>query len=139
MTAFLDQGGGLYVEGCDFGAYNSPSELYDRFGCTYINDGWPATTGNVDSLTGMPGTPVYGYDFAYLYQQGPDNFVDEISAGPGTILYLCQDSIGRAVMYNGQMDTYRALHSTFIFGALQNGSSTKQELMAVYLNYLLGN
>lgn len=135
----MDSGKGLYIEGCDFGAYNSSSDLYQRFGCAYLNDGWPSTIGNVSSLTGQSGTFVQGYNYDYLFQQDPDNFVDEITANGGTIIYASQDAVGRAIMYDGPGNNYRALHSTFIFGALQSGTNTKEELMQVYMNYLLGN
>ena len=110
--------------------------IYQKFGCTYAGDGSPSTTGNVSTVTGQSGTFVEGKDFSYLYRQGPDNYVDYISANGGTIIYASQDGRGRAVCYDGGNNGYRAIHSAFIFGALRNGIDNKNELMNLYVNYL---
>jgi len=78
-------------------------------------------------------------DYGYLYQQGPDSYVDIISANGGTLIYNCQNSFGRAIIYEDPTDGYRTIYSTFIFGALRDGASVKQDLMTAYLNYLKGN
>lgn len=90
-------------------------------------------------MTGQSGSIVEGKSYDYLYKKGPDNYVDYIGANGGTIFFKSQDNLGRAVNYGGQSNTYRAIHSAFIFGALRGGSSAKNELMAIYMNYLLGN
>lgn len=77
-------------------------------------------------------------NYSYLFQQAPDKYVDEIAANQGAIIFECQNNSGRAVIYDGS-NTYRAIHSTFIFGALRNDINTKAELMGIYLNYLAGN
>lgn len=139
LVAFLNQGKGLYIEGSDFGYSNSTTQLYQMFGCAYVGNGNPYTTGNVNTLAGQVSTIVEGKDYLYLYQNWPDQYVDLIDATDGTLLYLSQDGNGRAVEYEGPGNSYRAVHSTFTFGGLRDGSSTKKELMALYLNYLLGN
>lgn len=139
MTAFLDQGKSLYIEGCDFGVSNSTTELYQRFACNFIDHGNSPTVGNISSVTGQGGTMVQGLDYDYLYQDGPDSYVDIISANGGTIIYQCQSLSGRAVIYEDPTSGYRTIHSTFIFGALRDGANVKQDLMAAYLNYLKGN
>ncbi|HIE06339.1 MAG TPA: T9SS type A sorting domain-containing protein [bacterium (Candidatus Stahlbacteria)] len=108
------------------------------FGCTYLGDGNPASSGNVQSVTGQTGSITEGKSYSYLYKQGPDNYVDYIGPNGGTIFFKSQDNRGRAVNYNGQSNNYRSIHSAFIFGALRNGSNTKNELMGIYMNYLLG-
>lgn len=106
------------------------------FGCSYDGDGSPSSTGNVQSVEGLSGSIVSGLAFDYMYQQSPDNYVDEISAAEGTLLFESQDGNGRVVCWEGSADDYRAIHSSFIFGALRDGGSTKQELMSVYMDYL---
>ncbi|RKX69048.1 hypothetical protein DRP53_09370 [candidate division WOR-3 bacterium] len=108
------------------------------FGCTYLGDGEPRITGNVQSLTGQPGTIVAGKNYSYLYKKLPDNYVDYIGANGGTIIFKSQDGKGRAVNYNGANNSYRSIHSAFIFGAIRGGSNVRNELMRIYLNYLLG-
>ena len=106
-------------------------------GCTYWGDGSDSTYGNVNSVTGQSGSIADGLNYNYLYKRGPDNYVDYIGANSGTIFFKSQETAGRAVNYGGPTNSYRAIHSTFIFGALRGGSSTKNELMNVYMDYLL--
>lgn len=136
MTAFLDQGKGLYIEGTDFGPYNRFTELYPYFGCTWLGDGEPMIPGNVVDLTGVPGTLFENVSFDYLYQDSPDNFVDFIGQDNGLVFFESQDSKGRAVYYGGNDDSYRAIHSAILFGGIRNGIHTKTDLMALYMNYL---
>ena len=136
LTAFLDQGRGIYIEGTDFGPYNYNYELYGYFGCTWLGDGDPMIPGNVSHLNGAAGTIFENYSFDYLYQDFPDNFVDFINQNNGLIFFESQDARGRAVYYGGSNDSYRAIHSTVLFGGVQNGTCTKTELMETYMDYL---
>lgn len=136
LCSYLDGGGSVYLEGADFGYNNSGSALYTRFGCTYLGDG--NATGNIQYLTGQSGTFVAGMSYNYLYNQGPDNYVDYIGPNGGKIFFRCQGNLGRAVYYDGPGgNTYRSIHSPHIFGALRDGADTKQELMDIYMDYLL--
>ena|GEM_PF-422677 len=137
LVDFLQDGKSVYIEGTDFGAYNAMEPLYGMFGCDFIDYGQPSFVGNVLSLEGQDGTIAEGMSYAYLYQQGPDNYVDEIGANSGTLFVKSQDGKGRGVCYGGPLDNYRAIHSTVIFGALTNGANTKADLMAIYMNYML--
>ncbi|HIE05865.1 MAG TPA: T9SS type A sorting domain-containing protein [bacterium (Candidatus Stahlbacteria)] len=107
------------------------------FGCNYLGDGEPYTTGNVQSVSGQGGSIASGLNFNYLYKTIADNYVDYIGSNGGTIFFKSQDNLGRAVNYGGSNNNYRSIHSAFIFGALRNGANTKNELMAIYLDYLL--
>jgi hypothetical protein len=104
------------------------------FGCTYAGDG--NATANVQNVTGQAGSIAEGYTHDYLYGLGPDFYVDAIVANGGTIFFKSQDNVGRAVSYNGPSGMYRAIHSTFIFGALRDAASTKTMLMTQYVDYL---
>jgi hypothetical protein len=106
------------------------------FGCTFIDHGISSSFGNVVSLEGQDGSIADGMNYDYLYQQGPDNFVDEIGENGGTVFFRSQDSKGRAVCYSGLSNNYRAIHSTVIFGAVVNGTNTKVGLMDSYMGYL---
>jgi hypothetical protein len=108
-------------------------------GATYVGDGNYYTTGNIVSVTGQTGAFTQGLSYNYLYQQPPDNYVDYISANTGTLIFSSQDGYGRAVCYGGPSNNYRAVYATFNFGALRNGTSTKQQLMTRYVQYLLPN
>jgi len=77
-----------------------------------------------------------GLSYGYLYGQGPDSFVDLINENGGTLFFEDQSTRGRAIVYDGPSEEYRAIHSTFIFGALRDGTNNKNELMYAYVNYL---
>ncbi len=137
LVDFLQDGKSVYIEGTDFGAYNAMEQLYGMFGCDFIDYGQPSFVGNVISLEGQDGTIAEGMSYDYLYQQGPDNYVDEIGENSGTLFFKSQDGIGRGICYAGPTNSYRAVHSTVIFGALVNGTNTKTELMNDYMSYML--
>ncbi len=105
------------------------------FGCSYLGDG--NATGNVMNVVGQTGSIAQGKNYDYLYQQGPDSYVDYIGSNGGTIIFRSQDNNGRAISYDGAGGNYRSIHSTSMFGALRNGSQTKEELMQTYMTYLL--
>ncbi len=90
-------------------------------------------------MAGVTGTMLDGIACDYIHDTGPDSYVDEISADEGTLLMRSQDGKGRAVCWEGAGGTYRALHSSVIFGALRDGTSTKRELMETYMGYLTGS
>jgi hypothetical protein len=106
------------------------------FGCTFVDHGYASFLGNVMSVAGQDGSIAAGMNYSYLYQQGPDSYVDEIEENGGTIFFKSQDSKGRAVYYGGPANNYRAIHSTVIFGALRDGANTKDDLMDIYMDYL---
>lgn len=131
----MNSGRGVYLEGADFGYNNSSTPIYPMFGCSYLGDG--NAIGNVMNVIGQAGSITQGKNYDYLYQQGPDSYVDYIGANGGTIIYRSQENNGRAVSYNGTSGNYRSIHSAFIFGALRNGANTKLQLMQTYMTYLL--
>lgn len=87
-------------------------------------------------MSGQIGTIAEGLSYDYLYGQGPDSYVDLITANGGTLCFEDQSTRGRAIVYDGPSEEYRAIHSTFIFGALRNGTNDKTELMNTYIQYL---
>ncbi len=133
----MNAGKGLYIENPDLGFAHGGTQLYQMLGATYLGDGNPYTTGNVQSVTGQPGTFVAGMNYNYMYQQVPDNYVDFIGSNGGTILFRSQDNNGRVICYGGPYNTYRSIYSTFNLGALRNGTYTKLQLVQKYMEYLL--
>lgn len=132
---------GLYVEGGDVGYDYSPAPLWDLFGARYLYDGAPTEDGNVQTVKGVPGTLTSGLDFDCPgYQVEPtDNYLDEITNDGGTVVFTSTPmghvSNARTVAYEGD-GHHRAVVSTFLFGALADGSSTKEELMGRLLDFL---
>jgi hypothetical protein len=134
--AYMDNGGSVYLEGNEFGYYHADDPIYDYFGCIWSGDG--GGTNNVDHLYGQAGTLLRGRHLRYMYGQEPDEYTDEIESAGGTIMLRCQQGHGRAVSWDGPDHDYRAIHSTFIFGATidQDPPDTKAEFMARYMKYL---
>lgn len=139
MVDYLNDDGRVYIEGCDFAANNDTTALYQMFGGTFAGDGNDMATGNISTASGMAGTITDGMAFGYLYHEWPDNYVDYITPGAGTVIFRCQTGCNRAIIYSGPSGSYRAIHSCFIFGALRDGASTKAGLMDAYLQYLFSN
>ncbi len=105
-------------------------------GSSYDGDG--AASGNVQNITGLTGTITDGLALDYIYDTGPDYYVDIISADGGALVFESQDSNGRVVCYEGPSSNYRTVYSSVVFGALRDASSTKNELMGIYMDYLTG-
>lgn len=98
-----------------------------------MHDGYASTTGNVQTLTGASGTFAAGLSPGYLYQQGPDNYVDQFAANGGTLLFRDQSSIGR-VVYHATVSS-RTVCSAVIYGAMSQPARSR--VMRGYTNYLL--
>lgn len=132
MLPYLESGRFVYAEGTDFGYSNRTNDLWPYFGCEYLGDG--QALGNVSSLVGRTGTLAHGMNLTYPWSTGPDSYVDEIGANGGTLFFLDQSNIGRAVCHtNG---TWRTIFSSVVFGAL-GGQDDRAGLMAAYVRYLL--
>ena len=133
---YLNSGGSVYLEGTDIGYNNSTTSLWPMLGITYLADGSPFATGNVQTLTGE--NMASGLTFGYPYKTVPDNYVDEFGAGAGELALVCQSAKGRVGYYSGPTGTYRTITSAVIFGAIEDGSNTKAELLGLYMEYLTG-
>lgn len=115
--------------------------MYDYLGIKFIDDGNTSFIGNVDTLEGMPGTWTEGMREKYMLYEPPDHYVDEIGPHGGTMIFRCQRGIGRVVAHAGTEVPYRTVTAMHVFGAIKNAESThtKAELMALYLEYLIGD
>lgn len=90
-------------------------------------------------LYGEDNTFIEGTFYSYLYQEGPDSYVDSIAENGGTIFFKSQDYQGRAISHEGPSNEHRLIHSTIIFGALRDSIHSKNELMQAYMDYLTAN
>jgi len=127
----MSSGNPVYVEGADIGFNNGANEIWPYFGASYLADG--NALGNVSSVAGATGTFAEGLSFGYLYNEGPDSYVDELGAAGGQVLLLDQTGIGRAVVR--ATATYRSVLSSVIAGALQD--SDRGEFITACASYLV--
>jgi len=108
-------------------------------GTSYLGNG-TYDAGNVETLTGISGTITDGYSFDYPYKTPPDFYVDSLGATEGVMIPTSQDDRGRAVAYNNTSGTgagYRTITSSTLFTAYLETSSTRQELMTIYRDFLM--
>ena len=139
---FLSAGNSVYLEGNDFGYFHKGNAVYSAFGITYVGDGNSAN--NVMAVTGQQDVLAQGMGLNYTYGLAyPDQYVDYFSPnvmGGADILCRCQLSNGRLSAYTAG-GAYRAMHSSFWFGAMKNalGTHTKTEVMAAYMRFLSGD
>ncbi|MBU0756123.1 MAG: hypothetical protein KJ645_13350 [Planctomycetes bacterium] len=137
LIDFLNNGKSIYVEGGDFGYYHGSSAVYAMFGCNFLGD-----SDTVLSLTGQRYTIQDQVTLNYYNAQYTNDYTDWISAKTGaTILFKSEENKDRVVAYAGPNGTYRAIHCTFVFGAMKNdgASHTKAQIMAAYMRYLKGD
>jgi len=128
LADFLDQGGNLYMEGGDTWYYDEQTAVHSMFGVNPTADG----SGDLGSVVGQSGTMADGLTFNY---SGDNSYIDQLEAsGSAEIIFKNQSpSYGTAVAKDG--GSYKTIAASHEFGGLDDGGSTKAELMAIYLQY----
>ncbi len=143
LTAYMNGGKPLYIEGGEVGNRYGDSPFYGNFGVEYIDDGRPKSEGNVNEALGTGSLDGIDLEYPPFMSEDPDNFVDElredgdnaevvmVSKRPGN------QSNGRVVWYTHPIGIYRVVYSSFIFGGLKDGASgTKDQLMGEYVAFM---
>ncbi|MBN3035277.1 MAG: PKD domain-containing protein [Bacteroidales bacterium] len=130
LADFLNQGGALYMEGGDTWYYDPATPVHIMFGIVPQEDG----SSDLGTVLGQTGTFTEGMSFTY---SGDNNWIDHIGAASGADLIFKNQSptYGCGVAYD--QGTYKTIGCSFEFGGLTDGNtpSTKEELMAEYLNF----
>jgi PKD repeat protein len=128
LANFLNGGGNLYMEGGDTWDYDTQTAVHSMFGVNATGDG----AGDLGTVVGQPGTFAEGMSFGY---EGDNNYIDHIeSTGSAFTIFENQSpSYGTAVAYDA--GTYKTIAASHEFGGLEDGTSTKAELMAKYLEF----
>jgi len=131
LADYLNAGGNLYMEGGDTWYYDNSTVVHGMFNINPVSDG----SGDMSTVEGQPGTFTEGMSFNY---SGDNNWMDHIEAvSPAELIFENQSPLyGTAVAYDE--GSYRTIGTSFEFGGLDDGTSpsTKEELMAEYLNFL---
>lgn len=131
LAGFLNEGGGLYMEGGDTWAFDDQTPVHPMFNIVGLSDG----TGDMGVVVGQTGTFTEGMSFNYT---GENNWMDHLAATPPAELIFQNQSplYGTAVAYD--QGTYRTIGAAHEFSGLSDGSSpsTKVELMEQYLYFL---
>lgn len=136
LIAYLEAGGSVYFEGNDIGFSNNSYDIWPYTGLTYAGDGSPASTGNVQNISGS--LMCSGMEFGYPYKSEADGYVDFFTPSGGAIVFTSQDGNGRVGCYTGPSGSYRTITSSVFFSVFQENGTTRQELMSAYMDFLTG-
>jgi len=131
LVDYLNNGGSLYMEGGDTWAYDQQTAVHPMFYINGTNDG----SGDMGTLLGQTATFTEGMSFVY---NGDNSWMDHIEPiAPAVKIFDNQSpQYGTGVAYND--GDYKTIGASHEFGGLVDGSSpsTKEELMAAYLEFL---
>ena len=92
-------------------------------GCEYIDDGGNWFRGRIYSIQGQKKTIADKIELEYLDIIEPNESPDIIEATEGTLILISSEGKGRAVAYFNKEDGYKVIVSSFVFGALIDGSN----------------
>jgi len=130
LADFLNNGGALYMEGGDTWYYDAQTAVHPMFNIDPQSDG----SNDLSTINGQPGT--FTEDMSFNYS-GDNSWVDHIEAISPAYLILQNNnpSYGTAVAYDE--GSYKTIGASHEFGGLDDDTSpsTKEELMAEYLNF----
>ncbi|MBI9038616.1 MAG: T9SS type A sorting domain-containing protein [Bacteroidales bacterium] len=126
LADYLNNGGMLYMEGGDTWYYDNQTPVHSMFNINGQADG----SGDMGTVAGQNGTFTEGMSFNY---SGDNNWMDHIGANSPAVLIFENQSpnYGCAVAYDA--DDYKTIGASFEFGGLDDGSSTKLDLMTEYI------
>jgi PKD repeat protein len=128
LASFLNNGGNLYMEGGDTWAYDAPTAVHPMFNADGTDDG----SDDLSTVNGVSGTFTAGMTFSY---DGDNSYIDHLSPLGSAFIILNNQGpdYGTAIAYDE--GTYKTIAVSHEFGGLEDGNSTKEELMAAYLEF----
>ena len=126
LASYLNNGGMLYMEGGDTWYYDPSTAVHSMFNINPQADG----TGDLGTVLGQAGTFTEGMNYNY---SGENSWIDRIGAiAPAEVIFENQSpNYGCGVAYDE--GSYSTIGSSYEFGGLTDGASTKDELMEQYL------
>jgi len=156
LASYIAAGGRVYLEGADFGydfgspfAPNPRKALFGLFGVDFAADGYPRSSGNVESLLGedtsffTEGVVNIGYPFQSLADQRIDEWsTDSVREGT-TWAMFSQDTptpeVSSLRMVYRRLYAWKTVLSSVYLGAMIDGDapSTGQHVLAAIINFLL--
>ncbi|MCD4745888.1 MAG: PKD domain-containing protein, partial [Bacteroidales bacterium] len=131
LAGFLNNGGSLYMEGGDTWYFDDQTAVHPMFNINPVADG----SDDLGTILGQTGTFTEGMSFIY---SGESSWIDRINPiSPAFMIFKNQSpNYGTGVAYDA--GTYKTIGTSHEFGGLNDGTSpsTKEELMAEYLDFL---
>lgn len=128
LADYLDSGGRLYMEGGDTWAFDAQTAVHAMFNIDGVADG----SNDMSELEGQEGGMCADMDYSY---SGDNNYMDHIEpmGNAGMIFMNAYPSYGAAIA--SAEDPYKTVGASFEFGGLDDGDTTRDDLMAVYLEF----
>jgi hypothetical protein len=128
LSYYLGQGGALYLEGGDTWAYDDQTSVHPMFNIEGLSDG----SGDLEDLIGQEGSICSSMNYTYT---GDNNYIDQIA--PLDIAEMIFENADPAYGCGISNDAgaYKTIGMSFEFGGLDDGDYTKDELMAVILDF----
>ncbi len=128
LANYLSNGGNLYMEGGDTWYYDDSTPVHDYFNILGTEDG----NGDLGPIYGMDDT--FTEDLYYAYDGG-NSWIDRIEAmGNAFEIFENQSPVYINAIANIGTN-YKTIGSSFEFGGLIDGNSTKRELLLKYLDF----
>jgi len=131
LANYLNNGGSLYMEGGDTWYFDQSTAVHEMF---YIN-GTSDGGNDLGTIVGKEGAFTEGMSFSY---NGENSWMDHIEPITPALMIFENESplYGTGVAYDD--GDYKTIGASHEFGGLLDASSpsTKEELMAAYLNFL---
>jgi hypothetical protein len=131
LSAYLEVGGDVYMEGADCWNYDPYSDIYmNLFGLDGSEDG----TNDLLQVVGIPGTLGHAMSFPY---SGENAFMDELVPAPGAQAFMRNPADDQFHAVSNQENARRTIACSFEFGGLDDADepSTKRELLLRYAQF----
>ncbi len=134
LADYLNNNGRLYMEGADTWAFDDQTPVHPMFGITGTMDGYS----DLALLLGQNGSFVNGMIFNYT---GDNSYIDRMIITPTAkdAFELFRNQVPNyCSSIANDPGTYKTIGSSFEFGGLSDGQSTKEELMIEILEFFGG-
>ncbi len=128
LATYLNNGGNLYMEGGDTWYYDSQTAVHNMFGINATDDG----SDDLGTINGQTSTFTEGMSFSY---SGDNNWIDHIEASGNAFAIFKNQSPPYGTGVANDAGSYKTIGCSHEFGGLDDGTSTKEELMATYLEF----
>jgi PKD repeat protein len=123
LTAYLNGGGRLYMEGGDTWYYDTQTPVHGMFGIQGLTDG----SGDLGTITGVSNTMTQGMSFTY---SGDNSWIDRLSAVNGGVAILNNQSPQYTCAVINEAAVYRTIGMSMEFGGF---TGNRNALMEKYL------
>ncbi|MBU2651756.1 MAG: T9SS type A sorting domain-containing protein [Bacteroidetes bacterium] len=134
LANYLNNNGRLYMEGGDTWSYDDQTAVHPMFGINGIHDGY----NDLGLILGQDGS--FADDMVFSYT-GDNFYIDrlEIASGANDAFQLFRNQVPTYCnSIANDPGGYKTVGSSFEFGGLQDGQSTKEELMIEILEFFGG-